>query len=1050
MGFFDWPNRYTVETSLDKWLENINKEDLSKMKAWVEENLKRVKNIDYSTPDVDHFWEEYPKDSSMLVLLKKWNKAYKKLDADKKIAHSAIVESTRWSIHNDVIRSQSSYNFSTTNLVDWTIADFGIEGIVQWKKLKVKIKNDSSHLRLRDSNKKIIWKLKQWDEVTTTGNEIKKNWYLFIEVNTSKWKNWWVPAEYVTLVQEEVTPSVIAQIPNTTKVEKNKPVVIDDLDGNQNITNEKKWETISWENSDLWITWKPETPDSKIIGVVETIDSISNYFSINKKELTELTEQLKENWLKLDIVAYLTTYKKYIETNLVWLDDNILGKIKKAIQLRVLELSKIVDERIAWVDKQIEEWDYEESNRIVEIQNQRWIINSNLNDLFTEVNNEILPSAVVLAKKIDLKPLKKTLSTPSWIWMNHKMFEIKEMFDAELTDDWEFNKTWTSLELIDASANYWSVLDSSDEDHKNFMDENKIPGIEGASLLKDKNDINIERNASYTFYALLALQIWAEFTPIWWTAWAWIDAVDMFTDEDVLLKAARTMPWVDSSYRMEKVWYDNVLAGVWLIPGATIITKWTKLWKWFSNLSPIEWEKFLEIMDKVAKKAWWDAKYLKTIKEKILWIKFNKKPKTWNNINIFDVEADAKIKLDKLNLENPNDLFFIRKTVDWKFEVFTTLKSDKLEPILENGKLSGYVFKHTFKKDNITVSAKLDENGKFIEIIDANWKTPWVIKWQITREMKKINWEEGAITSNKINKTEKTKSVDELSRYENRRFKSLILNHFKDKNQIIFENKKLGNLVINKQTNGKFLLNWKWKPLSRNEMISKIDESYRVKYINDINYKQIIKVEKAEEFNLFRSLWHPIDWRIQIETWGNVSLNWKNLKPERIKQLLKNPKVREAILRQKLENMTNKEFFNKISKAKWFDKLKSIGSWAIQIWLERLKSLAVSWLIWWSLSVLIMEITDQNKAIEPDDRFWDVVKIFALWATWWLVLSWLKTWTMLTWWALKTTRKIWWNTIAIPTNFLLKHKWKTIFIGGSVWTIWYILLPTDDDTENQE
>ena len=233
-------------------------------------------------------------------------------------------------------------------------------------------------------------------------------------------------------------------------------------------------------------------------------------------------------------------------------------------------------------------------------------------------------------------------------------------------------------------------------------------------------------------------------------------------------------------------------------------------------------------------------------------------------------------------------------------------------------------------------------------------------------------------------------------------------------------------------------------------MISKIDESYRVKYINDINYKQIIKVEKAEEFNLFRSLWHPIDWRIQIETWGNVSLNWKNLKPERIKQLLKNPKVREAILRQKLENMTNKEFFNKISKAKWFDKLKSIGSWAIQIWLERLKSLAVSWLIWWSLSVLIMEITDQNKAIEPDDRFWDVVKIFALWATWWLVLSWLKTWTMLTWWALKTTRKIWWNTIAIPTNFLLKHKWKTIFIGGSVWTIWYILLPTDDDTENQE
>ncbi|MBT3853775.1 hypothetical protein HOF65_07635 [bacterium] len=49
-----------------------------------------------------------------------------------------------------------------------------------------------------------------------------------------------MPAEYVTLVQEEDTPSVSAQIPNTTKVEKNKPVVIDDLDGNQSITNKKK------------------------------------------------------------------------------------------------------------------------------------------------------------------------------------------------------------------------------------------------------------------------------------------------------------------------------------------------------------------------------------------------------------------------------------------------------------------------------------------------------------------------------------------------------------------------------------------------------------------------------------------------------------------------------------------------------------------------------------------------------------------------------------------------------------------------------------------
>ena len=1045
--------RGDVERSLDNGLNNMDNTDLSKMKSWVEKELKHAKNNDNSFTTYD--WTYFEWDKSFVTLLEKWNSTYEKLDADKKVAHTVIVESTRWSIHNEVITNKASYNFSTANEINWTLTEDELNDLKEWDNLKVKIKNNNSTLRLRDWNKKIIWKLKQWEKLVATGKIVEKEDHVFVEVSTSKWE-WWVSAEYVSLVEKKVVKKI--QAPSVTNLPK-KNQSNDWTDEHNTNTGEDEWEADKSKN-----TWDKKDRESweeaakKTVEVTGTIDSISNYFNIEKSDLSKLTDQLKENWLNLDIVAYLTTYKKYIETNLVWLDDNILEKIKKAIHLRILELSKIVDERIAWVDEQIEEWDYKEVDRIVEIQNQRWIINSKLNDLFTEVNNEILPSAVILAKQIDLKPLKKTLSTPSWIWMNHKMFEIEEMFEAELTDDWEFNKTWASLELIDASANYWSVLDSSDEDHKAFMDENKIPGIEGASLLKDKNDINIERNASFTFYALLLLQVWAEFTPIWWTAWAWIDAADMFTDEDVLLKTARAMPWVDSNYRMEKVWYDNVLAGVWLIPGATVLTKWDKLYTFFKKMWPNDKTLFMEMINNAGEKMWIWKEYLKIIKEKVLWIKFNKKPKAWNNINIFDVEADAKIKLDKLNLENPNDLFFIRKTVNWKFEVFTTLKSDKLEPILENGKLSGYVFKHTFKKDKITVSAKLDENGKFVEIIDANWKTPWVIKWQITREMKKIKWEEKIVNSNKVDKSGIRNFLDD--RYEKNRFRWMILKKLEKDWKITLTSKGKKDINITKEASWdytiarQFTKNKKSELYNTKQLVDSIDESYKIAYINKINGESILKIGKWQEYVIWRSIWSPLNWKFKILEWWAISKDWKKLSQKEIDKLIAEPKFRTAILSKRLDNLTAKEAYANLSKLKWFEKFNEFWKATKLLALERSIWFCKAAMIWWlwslGLEIIFGAFTGYSENAEAENRALDLFQVFLIWASWWIAFQWVTTSAILLWKTIKGTTWLTWAAAKEGWKIMAKYKKRiaaTTILGFG--TFYYLVLK-DDDTETTE
>jgi len=58
----------------------------------------------------------------------------------------------------------------------------------------------------------------------------------------------------------------------------------------------------------------------------------------------------------------------------------------------VLEISNIIEERIAFVDEQIEKGHYKKEDREKEIQNQKWIINKELQENFSFLDNKLFPT----------------------------------------------------------------------------------------------------------------------------------------------------------------------------------------------------------------------------------------------------------------------------------------------------------------------------------------------------------------------------------------------------------------------------------------------------------------------------------------------------------------------------------------------------------------------------------------------------------------------------------------------------------------------------------
>ena len=359
--------------------------------------------------------------------------------------------------------------------------------------------------------------------------------------------------------------------------------------------------TWDWEiENESWVNETTEQEKTELLG----------YFNIDRTQISNLLNELQV--LNLDLFKLLKWYKDFIETHLWWLESNILDKIKKSIWLKTW--------LIIWEINEFKNDDYYKTD----FANNRWIINEKIKDIFWDINNVVLPSAFKLAKYSEDSSSFNEEQKEKIEW-------IKKKFSKNLKSDWDFDRTFweDGWNLWRAGTDYWwdLTIDTTNEDDLELL---KSLGYEPDSLqeisLLSERDQEIEDWAGYYYMGLLGIQIIAEFTPVWWWPWMFVEWANIFTNEHVQMNLATEMLTLKNpdyaNYRMWKENWERWLSVVWLVPWAVILTKWTVVSKYISKLSPKKLEKmqkaFDEVIEAMWKKLWWDNSYLMKMKE---WVK---------------------------------------------------------------------------------------------------------------------------------------------------------------------------------------------------------------------------------------------------------------------------------------------------------------------------------------------------------------------------------------------------------------------------------------------
>lgn len=389
---------------------------------------------------------------------------------------------------------------------------------------------------------------------------------------------------------------------------------------NENCKIELKRETAQ-KLLDLVVEWWFNTLAEKIqerfVWLEKPKENMYSFFWIPREWVQRIEKKCNEYWINFDIAWFLKWYKEYFDKNLSWLDENIIWKIKEIIVIKLFKINEIIDERAAFVDEQIKKWNYKPSDRKKEIHNQRWIINSRLQDELSKINNSILPSALLMLKysqnpKWIIDPDKWIIVSPTWekkININFQVQEIKSMFETSKVD-----KNWN----LDGDYFDDAIFDSWRSYDKRFWEANWITMCEFPSILNEK-DKEIETNAQLYFMAAIWVQLAVEMWPaaalsifpwfwtalwaMWWAAIWWIvDIADTFSSTEILLDIVQKMWFVDPNYRMDKTLIDNILAWIWILPWMTGLVKWKALWEFLRKLPAEKQSQFEETMFKILDK----------------------------------------------------------------------------------------------------------------------------------------------------------------------------------------------------------------------------------------------------------------------------------------------------------------------------------------------------------------------------------------------------------------------------------------------------------------
>lgn len=369
--------------------------------------------------------------------------------------------------------------------------------------------------------------------------------------------------------------------------------------------------------NESWFTQIVEKLKEKLVTSEKLEETSFWYFWITFEEFRDIQDTFEKYSFDFDFKNFLEWYKNYIEKNLLWLEQNIIEKIKLAIKIKFLQVTKILEERVAFVDEQIKNWNINISDREKEIKNQRWIIDEKLQDNFSNINNSVLPSAWLLLKHLKWESIDKKSSMQIWSrkWYSNsvdlEIIQAKKMFETNVDENWDFknsklNPSFTQNRLIDLRRNYDSK----------FAEDNDI-GIWKIPSILNEQDKEIKEKAEMAYIAWLLVMVWIDWLAFTWV-WTWFSAIvwwtysaiDAFTSEDFLLTMIKETWYIPDDFKAEKKWYDNALALLWIVPLAWEVLRLSKntpkIAKFLSKLSPEKLALFnkmkAQISDKVDKK----------------------------------------------------------------------------------------------------------------------------------------------------------------------------------------------------------------------------------------------------------------------------------------------------------------------------------------------------------------------------------------------------------------------------------------------------------------
>jgi len=368
--------------------------------------------------------------------------------------------------------------------------------------------------------------------------------------------------------------------------------------------------------------------------------------SIEKYKERIITEAKKENEKRNKDIKKIEKFFPWIKINkesfdnLKWGETNNLRPEKMLLDIKdkidsflnlpnkdINKLKNIVTKKFNIISSYVKEINNEYSNNEIsktEFSSERFKIQAKFEEQFKFVNTELLPNIAFLNK---FESRRKLFGRQ----INSKYDEVREIWNnITIDDDW--NLSGWMFDFFDPNL------------YVDYHYAKKEDAIDEVDILSEK-DKEVKENAEYTFYALIAWQIavetmgWLAGTVIWWG----VDFYDVFSENEALIILWQKMWLIPKDFATEKLFIDNVLAWIWLLPWVTQAIKWTKLANFLSRKSLLELDKFFIQVDKVWQKMWLEEWHLNTWIRNFMGIDWKPSVNSVNkNSKLWDIERTDK------------------------------------------------------------------------------------------------------------------------------------------------------------------------------------------------------------------------------------------------------------------------------------------------------------------------------------------------------------------------------------------------------------------------